>query len=697
MKLNKLLFSSLLMALAAQAKAVEMRDSIGRADSLALSGKRSVALDGITVKGELPLVKAKDGVLTYDMKKVAKQSTAANAYELLLQLPGVYEQQGTLMLAGAGGVSLMLDSRPSTLSTEQTIRLLKNMPVSKVNKVEVLYNAPVQYRVKGAVINILLKTSNREDGWQGELNAAYSQKYYANANGGLSLTYTRRKFSLDVLYSADCSKTRTGKSLYSSHWMAGKVYPVEQFSKGYTKDLTHNVRLNIGYAFTPKTTLNVSYTGAYKPYDRSRSLTSGTTASLVNSKSEDYMHNVNADFKAAFGFNVGVDYTHYTSPDEQHFDGLDKTSTSFISNSNQTIDRWKIYLGQEHKLSSSFSLNYGTDIMIVRENSHQVYHALDGEDMSASNSFSNQTEYTYNLYAGVKKQWGNLSIYPSLSAEYYKFIGAGKWSLYPTLQMSYMQSVSHILQFSFSAVRSYPPYWMQQQNRTYMDGYTVAEGNPDLKSAVNYKVNLNYILKSKYIFGAYGGYNKDGFIQLPYQSTDNLTLIFQMLNVDVYSAGVNVIVPFKVGKVWESRILLDGSYNRQYCSNFHGTTFDRHKWMLLANWNNTVTLSSRPDLKLELSGFYISPNLQGLYTMTTMWQVNAGVKWGFWHDKAELRLRGSDLFNSFYPKMKVHAGRQNMDFDFVRDLRTVTLSFTYRFGGFKQKSVKDVDTERFGH
>lgn len=58
--------------------------------------------------------------------------------------------------------------------------LLRNTPLDRVEKAEVMYSAPPEYHVRGAVINIVLKRSN-DYSFQGEVNADYTNQYF---NGG---------------------------------------------------------------------------------------------------------------------------------------------------------------------------------------------------------------------------------------------------------------------------------------------------------------------------------------------------------------------------------------------------------------------------------------------------------------------------------------------------------------------------------
>lgn len=80
-----------------------------------------------------------------------------------------------------------------------------------------------------------------------------------------------------------------------------------------------------------------------------------------------------------------------------------------------------------------------------------------------------------------------------------------------------------------------------------------------------------------------------------------------------------------------------------------------------------------------------------------MYSVDAGIKWIFDNDKAELSLKATDMFNSWYPKdLDLIYKTQNLKMHMVPDSRRISVSLIYKFGGFKKKEYKEVDSSRFG-
>lgn len=98
-------------------------------------------LPEVMITGERPIVKAAQGKLVYDLPRLIQNLPVDNAYDAVKELPGVIEMNGGLQLAGQG-VTVILDGKVTTLSTEQLYSLLRSIPASRIEKAEVMYNAP---------------------------------------------------------------------------------------------------------------------------------------------------------------------------------------------------------------------------------------------------------------------------------------------------------------------------------------------------------------------------------------------------------------------------------------------------------------------------------------------------------------------------------------------------------------------------
>ncbi len=126
------------------------------------------------------------------------------------------------------------------------------------------------------------------------------------------------------------------------------------------------------------------------------------------------------------------------------------------------------------------------------------------------------------------------------------------------------------------------------------------------------------------------------------------------------------------------------------------TTNVRNGWGYAA-LDNTLRLSRKPDLAFEFGGYYQSEAIQCTYDIGASWRLDAGVKWTFAAGKAELSVKGNDLFDSMTPVSEVDFGEQRLRMGNDFHTRNVTVNFVYRFGGYKDRERKKVDTSRFGH
>jgi hypothetical protein len=568
---------------------------------------------------------------------------------------------------------------------------------------EIMYSTPPQYHVRGAAINLLLKGYRPEEsGLQGEVNAGYLYNYRSGTQGGISLLYTTPKWNIDLLYNTHYEQNRQTTDTYSHHTLKNNIYDICQHNDIDRKGITHYVRTGAEYKFNDNAHINLAYTGVFNPNNDNHSYSDGNITTADNrTKKEARMHNIALDYLSGFGMKAGINYTSYHSESHQQFTNKDnKNQTSeFHTTSGQTIDRWKIYVDQSHTLPREWTLNYGTSLTYASDHNTQFYHTQNGTDMSELNTNNRYNEYTYDFYVGFSKNMGeHLSFSASITGEYYKTARYHAWAAYPTTELTYVMTPAHILQLSFTSDKTYPSYWDLSESTGYISGYEEVQGNPMLKPSTDYSANLNYILKNKYIFSLAYDYQPDLFQQLAYQSTERLALIYKILNWDYQqSFSATTIIPFKIGHWLDSHVTLQAEYRQAKCNKFFDLSFNHSKWIGLAMLQNNIILSTKPDIRMELTGLYLSPSIQGSYDLNHIWAIHTGIRWNFANQKASIQVKTNDLFNSMEGNIDVTLRNkgQYMDMHTNNYSRNITLSFTYKFGGYKEKQHKPIDTSRF--
>jgi len=655
------------------------------------------ALDEVVVKAERPFVKVENGRLGYNLAVLSEKQVVNNAYEALMRLPGVQESKGALTLVGAGNLTVILNGKPTTMDVGQLETLLRNTSVNRVEKAEVMYSAPPEYHVRGAVINVVLKRSN-DYSFQGEVSADYKNQYFNSGGMKGNFRLSTPKMVFDVMYGANDVKNMEYIDLDSRHTLKNERYDISQNEQLRSKYWNHNFRTAFEYNFNDNHTINVIYTGSYSPDQHNSSETTGNyQTSNVDKYLDTQMNNVTLQYHSGFGFEIGGDYTHYTSDNHQslYADYQDGRQSSFSMVGGQRIDRYSIYADQKHSLSKGWSLGYGASYRFAKDRDFQTYDKVVG-DIHTQNMYSDLKEQTTNFYVSLSKNYETgVSFSVSATGEYYTIGNYHKWAVYPQASLTYFKTPKHTFQFSLSTDKTYPSYWDMQSSVSYLNGYTELWGTPGLKPMTNYNLNGSYILKQKYIFNLFFMHTPDYFIQTPYQSTDRLALIYKNTNWNYMQLwGVNIILPFKTGNWLDSRLTVAGMQMRQRCDDFFDIPFNRKKWVFSAMLDNTFKVNK--NLAFELMGNVQTPVIQGTFDIESIFNFTAGLKWSFANDRMSFSARCNDILNTGMPKTKVRFKGQDLDMNSAFYSRAFTLNLSYRFGGYKKKNLKEVDTSRFG-
>ena len=680
-------------------------DSITTGDAHMDSLYRS--LPEVMVTGERPVVKARAGRLEYDLPRIIENKPVDNIYDALKQLPGVAEMNGGLSL-GARGVTIVLDGKVTNMSTDQLYALLKSMPASRIERVDVMYNAPARYQVRGAMIDVRLRHRIGDPGTvQGEVYGQYNHQHEASFQERASLLYNGKRLSLDFLYSHNHGKGYNTTHKEARHWQEAtdETFQIENFEKNRGRSHTHSFRLGSDYRIGDRHALSFVYNGTYSTSHYNQRTTGTQTATNLGG-STSWLHNGRLDYEAPIGLKAGAEFTWYRTPGHQQLTSeMEGTHLDFYTTDMQRINAWKFYLSQEHELKNGWGLNYGAIYTTSVDNSYQRYY--DNEERRMKNEelagelppdmTSRRREQTLNIYAGFNKSFGEKwMLDASLAAERYKTPVWDEWDVYPVVNLTYLPSRSHILQLSFSSDKDYPAYWAVQNAVSYLGGgYSEIQGNPLLKPAKDYQLQLNYILQSKYIFGFWFNHNKDMSMQTLYQSPERLLEIYKFLNFDYrQQAGVQASVPFKAGKWLDSRLTLMGMWMRDKDSDFYDLPFDRRTWAGVAVLNATFTLPSVPQLSLMLNGFCQAGAIQGIYDLPTSGNLDLTLRYAFAKGNCILSAWCKDIFETQGIDPQIRYGRQWVTNDYSC-FRSLGLSFTWKFGGYKEKKREGVDTSRF--
>ena len=698
-KMNRVFFMGIFVALTITANA---QDDIPK-DSLTMEWNSMFRnLPEVMIKGSRPIVKAERGMLSYNMPLLLKQLPADNAYEALTRIPGVSDATGSISFSG-NEVTLIINGQATTLTQEQLAERLKAMPAAQLAKAEVMLSAPARYHVRGMAINIVTKDYAGTNQLSGQIIGGLVQTKYAKGFGDLYLSMQRGKFGLDAQYKLVNGNSYGESSRIANHPLGNNRIHYNDETGQKSFGITHDYRLGMNYTFSKNNRLDVAYTGQWNKTN-SNSRTTGSSISGMHRDSHEYLHNVDVNYALPFGLTLSGSYTYYRTPQQQALDGTittenkNETERNLTSGSEQTINKWMFTADQTHSLTQGWGLSYGVKGQFTSNKSYQTTIDKDGTILPNGTSSVDNNERIWNIYAGFSKQINKaISLEASVAAEQYHSPVWDKWRVYPTLNALWNVNDNHLLNLSFSSNSEFPSYWSTMSNVFYSSTYTEIHGNPDLKPFSYYNVNLMWQIKRRYTLMAFASLKPDYSVQLPYQTTDRMAVIMKETNFDYSNSfGLQASAIFSAGKWLNGNVFAVGTYKHDKSSHFFDLPFNRKKLSVRLGGTASVKLCSTQDLRLILNPFIQSKAIQGVYDISPIFRMNAKLQWSSHDGKWGLRLNGNNIFNNKYDTRSVQ-GNQDYRMKINYNWASVTFAVIYKFGGYKEKTVKEVDTSRMGH
>ena len=400
--------------------------------------EKDYQLAEITVKGERPQVKLEGGKLTYDVPQLMKDKTATNAFEIIKDLPGLIERNDNLELVGASRLNIILNGQLTTMSADQLIQLLKTMPASRVEKAEVMYNAPAKYNVKGALLNVVLsKNESETPSWQGETGVDYTQYRHAGGDAHVNLLYTNKGFSIDFLLNGNKRRDVMGEDMLARHTLNSGMTEISQHNRALVHVNRGTVRLGMDYTFANEDKLSLAYylkgdkvlsdRDAFTSYlDLSKPENKSESTSLVRDDGHSAIHNIRLQYDGHAGISAGADFTRYHSPSVLDYQDTNTNGsrTDMINNTRQDVSRWSVFLNKTHSFASGWGLNYGVHggYASSKNYSEYLYDQGAGYEMDEEALEDNtQKEYIVDIFAEVSKSFGErFSATVGLKGEYFK-------------------------------------------------------------------------------------------------------------------------------------------------------------------------------------------------------------------------------------------------------------------------------------
>lgn len=667
----------------------------------------------------------------------AVTNVGATALEVLEKSPGVMvDKDGNISLKGKQSVMVMMDGRPTYLTGEQLANLLKSMPASSIDQIELVTNPSAKYDAAGnsGIINIKTK-KNKQKGFNGTLTLNYGQGAYWKTNNSLNLNYRTGKFNFFAnggysIWNSFQELNINRKFSDANSKELNAIFEQTSFMKNENKN--YNMKIGADYYLSKKTTLGLVLNGNFSPEKQNGLNTSymmnssAQTDSIITatSSNRDLWKNrsVNVNMRHQFDstgkeLTADLDYITYGSNSEQLFvntiydpNWTAKSVENLRGRLPIDIDIYSAKLDYTQPLKKGAKMEAGLKTSIVNTTNVAGYTNLIDGSWAPDYDKSNNFDYKENILAGYlnyNRQIKKFGIQAGLRYEHTSYEGfqfgnpqradssfkRSYGSLFPTLFVSYAANDKNQLAMSYGRRIDRPAYQDLNPFLFFLDKYTYGRGNPYLQPQFTHNIEFTHTYNSFLTTTLNYSYTKDFFSETfsqgnpQFNEPEYATIVRQGNIGSRQNAGVSVSAQIPVQKWWTAILYTNYNYS-QFKGELNNETIDVAAGTLMTNINNQFKF--KKGWSAELSGWYRSKGVEGQILIDPMGAAAAGVSKQILKSKGTLKLNVRDMFYTQKVKGTINFQTTNASFMNLRDTRVVNLSFVYRFG----KPIKGTQPRR---
>lgn len=696
-------------------------------------------LDEVVITKKKPFVENK---IDRTVVNVDAFITAAggDAMDVLEKSPGIsVDQNGTITFKGKSGVQIYIDDKPTYLSGAELEAYLKSLPISTLDKIELITNPPAKYDAAGGagIINIVSKRSKAK-GFNGNLTSRVSQGKRSGNRQGFNFNYMNNKVRL------------FGNIGYAEQNPINDLFIFRKFKDNFgnttslfyqnsfinTKVQSKNARIGLDYYVSEKTTIGIGLSGVLRNNNQNSDVASeikdansvlDSSIIAYNREKQKFKNGgVNLNFRHELDslgqrLTLDVDYLKYDTSAKQTFNNYIYQPDNSLSSQDElrgnlpsNIDIYSLKTDYTLPFKNGSTFEAGYKISYTKTDNIADYRdVIDGEEIpnyATSNHFK-YDEIINAAYINFNTNYKRFSFQTGLRVENTESRGnqmgnieqpASKFkrnytNLFPTVYVQYkLDSIGDNSMVINYGRRINRPYF-QDLNPfvSPLDRFTFYSGNPFLNPSFANNYELSYRYKS--IFSTTLSYGA---------SKDDINETIEINDGIYYSRpgnigksqffSLNANLQLELNKWWSTNIYNEITHTR-YKSKLYTEELESSGTFWSVNVNNSFKFQK--GWSAELSGNYHTDIVSAQFVILSRSSINIGVQKKILKDKATIKLSGNDIFYSNLNNGIIR-NLQNTEANWRNklDSRFVALTFNYSFGKSfapkKQHDANGADSEK---
>ncbi|MCG8578232.1 MAG: TonB-dependent receptor [Flavobacteriales bacterium] len=471
-------------------------------------------------------VKIDKKIFNADENITAKGGTGL---DLIRQVPTLMvDENDNIQMRGDANVTILIDGRPTAMPANQ---LLKQIPASAIEKIELITNPSAKYDPEGmsGIINIILK-KNQLSGFNGNVDLTAGYGKFPKYSGSLGLNYRTPKLNVFANYSYNWRKVWFGGYQNRDVLLGDTLWDrLRQTDYGERINTAHSGRAGIDFFINDYNTIYVSGSANvghnlgsrevnYENFDEDDYLLRNSVRNgSIDAPSLNY--SVNGGWQKSFkkeGHILDLDVTYnqslMTADENLDHEYFDINNQSYLLNYQNTLEESAFTTSiskLDYVLPITDSLTLEAGFHFTHRLSDNLFYsesAGDDQQFSEDTTISNQFEYIQNTFAPyvtLGKQFKKIGIKAGLRAEQtltdaelintQEVFENDYFKLFPSVHLSYKTQKHSEFQLSYSKRINRPRSHHLNPFTNYSDPLTLQTGNAFLRPEIIHVNELSYL------------------------------------------------------------------------------------------------------------------------------------------------------------------------------------------------------------
>lgn len=680
-------------------------------------------LSGVTVTARRPFIETSIDKTIVNVE-ASPTSAGATALEVLEKSPGIMvNNDGIISLRGKSGVIVMMDGKPTFLSPADLANLLRNLPASAIDQIEIMTNPSAKYDASGnsGVINIKTK-KGKAAGFNGSVMTGITTSFFENngimyvrpkSQNSFTFNYRKNKFNFFGNYNPNLMRGRglleiSRTKLDDDKNVLGYNEVETQFKFGNNN---HTLKLGLDYFADKKNTFGIVVSGfTFSGHPTPRTVTTSYDAnhqplSMMISNTDNRLRfrnfTSNLNYRRTFDttsreLTVDLDFIVYDNNSRMllttdFFDGTGQPIGDQLllkGNLPASINIFSFKADYVHPFRKGGRLEAGIKSSFV-SNDNMVDYVRWFDSKWVTDSRSNHFVYDENInavYINANRQVKKWSFQGGLRLENtvakgYQVTNDSSFrrnftNLFPSAFISYELNKSNKLTVSYTRRITRPNYQDLNPFIYFLDSLSYRKGNPFLLPQFTHNMELSHSFKGKLIT-TFNFNSTNDVISMILKPDGDLVYLTSDNVARFRNVGLSITAPIPVTKWWNSNFFIN-IYNNHYKGVYENKPLDLAYTSFMINMTQTFTI--RKGTTAEITGFYRAKGVDQLNINEPMYLLSFGGQHQVLKGKGTVRLNLRDPF-----WIQRYKGRTQYDIVDTRiqnrwDNRQITVSFTYRFG-----------------